>query len=533
MRILAAFSCAVFCVCLGIAPSHADKRVALVIGNAAYRNAPALTNPKNDAEDVGRSLQGLGFETIVAADLDRGGMNDALDRFSRQVAGADIALVYYSGHGMQFAGKNFLLPVDARLVSADDVNRFRLMPLDDILEVLQTAKGARVVVLDACRNNPVEEELKRRLASSPGGNRDAYLTRGLGRISSANGLLVAYATQASDVAADGSGRNSPFTTAFLRNVGTPDIDLRQMLFRVQDDVNKATGGRQRPELSISLVGEFKLKELKKNAAAVTVPPARGAVADDGSRYAAIWDASPGPASIARHGLRAREYQQEFDKWTGQGYCPTAISGYQVGNDARYAAIFEQKKCPAFVARVGLTSQAFENESNTLVGQQGYRLKLLNGYSVGGVVQYAAIWEQAPGPAFVARLGLSPREYQEEFGKWTGQGYCLTHLSGYSLGNEDRYAAIFEQRDCPAYVVRPGLTAEAYQNEFKTLVIGQGYRLKLVSGYKVGGLDRFAAIWEKSTGPSRVARHALTSVSYQQAFDEMSAQGYRLTLISGY
>jgi uncharacterized caspase-like protein len=159
---------------------------------------------------------------------------------------------------MQFAGKNFLLPVDARLAGADDVNRFRLMPLDDILEVLQTANGARVVILDACRNNPVEEELKRRLASIPGANRDAYQTRGLGRISSANGLLVAYATQASDVAADGSGRNSPFTAAFLHNVGTPDIDLRQMLFRVQDEVDKTTGGRQRPELSISLVGEFKL-----------------------------------------------------------------------------------------------------------------------------------------------------------------------------------------------------------------------------------------------------------------------------------
>jgi hypothetical protein len=158
------------------------------------------------------------------------------------------------------------------------------------------------------------------------------------------------------------------------------------------------------------------------------------VADDGSRYAAIWDASTGPPSVARHGLNAREYQQEFDKWTGQGYCPTLISGYQVGNDARYAAIFEQKKCPAFVARFGLTSQAFEDESNTLVGQRGYRLKLVNGYNVAGVVYYAAIWEQAPGTAIVERHGLNAREYQEEFGKWTGQGYCLTHLSGYSLGN---------------------------------------------------------------------------------------------------
>jgi len=258
MRRVAAFACAVMLMGLGVAPGHADKRVALVIGNGAYKNAPALINPKNDAEDVGRSLRGLGFETIVAADLDRGGMNDALDRFSRTVANADVAVFYYSGHGMQFAGKNYLLPVDAKLAAADDVNRFRLLPLDDIMDILQTARGARVIVLDACRNNPVEDDLKRRLASMPGANRDAFLSRGLGRVAAGNGLIVAYATQASDVAADGTGHNSPFTAAFLHNVGIPDLDLRQMFFRVQDEVDRQTGGRQRPELSVSLVGEFKL-----------------------------------------------------------------------------------------------------------------------------------------------------------------------------------------------------------------------------------------------------------------------------------
>jgi uncharacterized caspase-like protein len=284
MRLVAAFVCALVLICLGALPGHADKRVALVIGNGAYRYAPPLINPKNDAEDVGRSLQSLGFETVVATDLDRTGLNEALDRFSRSVAGADIAVVYYSGHGMQFAGRNYLLPVDARLAGADDVNRFRLLPFDDITDILQTARGARVIVLDACRNNPVEEELKRRLALAPGANRDAYLTRGLGRVSAGNGLIVAYETQASDVAADGSGRNSPFTAAFLRNVAAPDIDLRQMFFRVQDEVDQVTGGRQRPELSISLVGEFKLKASVTPAA----PPASGAAAAAASEAERAW-----------------------------------------------------------------------------------------------------------------------------------------------------------------------------------------------------------------------------------------------------
>jgi uncharacterized caspase-like protein/uncharacterized protein YecT (DUF1311 family) len=238
--------------------ARAENRVALVIGNSAYRNAPALLNPRNDAEAVGLSLKELGFATIVATDLDHSGMNDALDRFSRTVAGAEIAIIYYAGHGMQFAGKNYLLPIDARLASVDDVNRFRLTPLDDFFEIIKTAQRA-VVVLDACRNNPLEEDLKRRLASLPGVNRDAYLSRGLGRVPTTNGLIVAYSTQANDVAADGAGSNSPFTSAFLHNVGLPDLDLRQMLFRVQDEVSRESGGRQRPELSLSPIGEFKLK----------------------------------------------------------------------------------------------------------------------------------------------------------------------------------------------------------------------------------------------------------------------------------
>ena len=255
-----------------IGAAQAEKRVALVIGNSAYQNAPALINPKNDAQDVGKSLRDLGFFTIVATDLDRAGMNDALDRFSRTVGGAEIALVYYSGHGMQFAGKNFLLPIEARLENADDVNRFRLMPLDDVFDVLQGAQGARIVILDSCRNNPVEDDIKRRLASIPGANRDASLTRGLSRVS-ANGLIVAYATQANDVASDGTGRNSPFAAALLHNLAMPDLDVRQMFFNVQDEVDRSTGGKQRPELSISLVGQYKLKPAIRASANQEVGPA--------------------------------------------------------------------------------------------------------------------------------------------------------------------------------------------------------------------------------------------------------------------
>jgi uncharacterized caspase-like protein len=282
----ALFACLILAFSVGIA--RAEKRVALVIGNGAYKNAPVLMNPKNDAQDIGKSLRDLGFFTIIATDLDRNGMNDVLDRFSRAVGGAEIALVYYSGHGMQFAGKNYLLPVEARLENAEDVNRFRLMPVDDVFDVLQGAQGARIVILDACRNNPVEDDIKRRMASIPGASRDAYLTRGLSRVS-ANGLIVAYATQANDVASDGSGRNSPFASALLHNLDKPGLDVRQMFFNVQDEVDRVTAGKQRPELSISLVGQYKLKPETETSAANKEATASAPVDPAAQAWAVIRD----------------------------------------------------------------------------------------------------------------------------------------------------------------------------------------------------------------------------------------------------
>jgi Caspase domain len=149
------------------------------------------------------------------------------------------------------------------------------MPVEDILEVLKGASGATLLLLDACRSNPVENELKRRLASLPGSNRDAATTRGFSRIGAGSGLIIAYATQANDVASDGFGRNSPFAKSFLKFAPTPNLDLRQMLFLVQDDVDRETNHKQRPELAISLIGEFKLSSA---ASTIVDFPTRPAVA---------------------------------------------------------------------------------------------------------------------------------------------------------------------------------------------------------------------------------------------------------------
>src|SRR5580704_3325733 len=159
-----------------------ERRVALVIGNAAYRSMRRLPSARNDAEDVSKSLRELGFETVLATDLDRAGMSEALSRFTNTVLGADIAIVYYTGHGLQFAGTGYLLPTEARLSVVADVNRSALLPIDEVVDALQGARGARVLVLDAAHSNSAEDDLKRRLTSAPGANRDALSTRGLGRV---------------------------------------------------------------------------------------------------------------------------------------------------------------------------------------------------------------------------------------------------------------------------------------------------------------------------------------------------------------
>ncbi len=229
------------------------------------------------------------------------------------------------------------------------------------------------------------------------------------------------------------------------------------------------------------------------------------------------------AWVARHGLMATQYQGEFDKWAGQGYRLTWVSGYSVNGASRYAAIWEKKTGPAWVARHGLTAAQYQAEFDKHAAH-GYRLVLVNGYRVDGGDRYAAIWEKASGPAWVARHGMTAAQYQAEFDQRARQGYRLKHVSAYS----GRYAAIWEKASGPAWVAKHGLTAAQYQSEFDKWA-GQGYRLARISGDG----PRYTAIWEKSSGPGWIARHGLTAPQYQAEFEKHVNQGYRLVLVDGY
>jgi uncharacterized caspase-like protein len=237
---------------ISVAPAAADKRVALVIGNGAYKNAPRLPNPPNDAQDVAAALKRSGFETIVGLDLDKDGMDSVAIRFARVARDADVAVFYYSGHALQYAGINYLVPVDAQL--SDEADLRLLERVDDIVADLQRAKNLRILVLDSCRDNPLAENLKR----SIGATRGMSIQRGLAKIDNPEGLIVAYATQAGRTAEDGVGRNSPFTTAFLKYIETPE-EIGTIFRKVAADVYAQTNHGQLPELSLSLIGEFYLR----------------------------------------------------------------------------------------------------------------------------------------------------------------------------------------------------------------------------------------------------------------------------------
>jgi CubicO group peptidase (beta-lactamase class C family) len=235
--------------------------------------------------------------------------------------------------------------------------------------------------------------------------------------------------------------------------------------------------------------------------------------------------------VARHGMTSSQYQSEFNAWTAQGFRLTHVSGYTVNGQARFAAIWEQKPGPAWVARHGMTSAQYQQEFNTWV-RLGYRLVVVDGYEVAGQARYAALWEQKGGPAWVARHGMTSSDYQNEFNNWVGQGYRLTWVEGYAVGGFDYYAAIWEKAPGPSWIARHGMTSSAYQSEFNAYT-ARGFRLTHVSGYNVGGTDYYAAIWEAVGGPAWVARHRLTSGGYQHEFTDRYLQGYRLKLVDGY
>ena len=246
-------------------PALADKRVALVIGNSAYKNAPQLKNPVNDATDMAAALKRLGFDVVSGLDVDFSSMRRLVRSFSDKLDGSDAALLFYAGHGLQVAGKNYLVPVDAQIESLSDLD-FGTIDLDLVLKSMEADTRVNIIFLDACRDNPLAANLARRL-----GTRSASVSRGLAQVESGVGTLIAFSTQPGNVALDGEGRNSPFTSALLKTIERPGLSLGDIMINVRNDVLATTDRKQVPWDNSSLTGQFYFKPLPPGAAAPARP----------------------------------------------------------------------------------------------------------------------------------------------------------------------------------------------------------------------------------------------------------------------
>jgi uncharacterized caspase-like protein len=240
---------AMCCLVAGLAAARAEKRVALIVGNASYAHIAGLPNVRNDAAAMLELLKAANFGEVDALyDLNVHQLRRALKMFARKAADADVAVLYYAGHGIEVGQTNYLIPVDARLATDFDVED-ESVPLDRVLQAMEPARRLRLVLLDACRENPFLKSMKRTVATRSVG-------RGLGRVEpAAANTLIAFATKPNAVAEDGKGPNSPFTAALVKHLLTPGLDLRIALGKVRDEVMVATGGRQEPYVTSSLGGE--------------------------------------------------------------------------------------------------------------------------------------------------------------------------------------------------------------------------------------------------------------------------------------
>ncbi|MGZ5824224.1 MAG: caspase family protein, partial [Hyphomicrobium sp.] len=308
-------------------PAHAEKRVALVVGNSAYKEVGQLANPVNDANAIASALKSSGFEVILGVDVDKRGFDNKVRDFAGLLESADVAIFFYAGHGLQVAGRNYLIPVDAHLQGERDLD-FDAENLDFILKQMELGRADKtnIVFLDACRDNPFSQNLARSM-----GTRSTSIGKGLAQVDTGVGTFIAYSTQPGNVALDGKGKNSPFTAALAKHVKEPGRDLTSVMIEVRKDVLAATGGKQVPWDHSALTGEFYFQP-------TAVPAERSATAAPGDA------AAPAPAprspeetgnivALAQARERLRQLEEEnqadqqkiFDKQYDEGGAESTTS----------------------------------------------------------------------------------------------------------------------------------------------------------------------------------------------------------------
>lgn len=276
-----------------------ERRLALVIGNGDYTGAGLLANTTNDAHAVAAALDGLGFEVTLVTDVALREAIEAIDGFSRSLVGADVAFLFYAGHGMQIGGQNFILPVDVD-VTSERALRYSAIDIGEVVTDMERSARVALVVLDACRDNPYVDVV----ANSIREERAARPLQGLSAMQlSGRGAIVAYAAAAGEVASDGAGRHSPYTEALLAEIAKPGVEVGLMFRRAAGRVFDGTRGKQRPELLVRLVEEVYLNPGPASASATAVPVAAVALPATGTTGIAAPEATK-PTLVADAGGQA-------------------------------------------------------------------------------------------------------------------------------------------------------------------------------------------------------------------------------------
>lgn len=368
---------AVLTVFVLASPAWAEKRAALVIGNAAYVNSGALTNPVNDANDVAAVLTQMGFEVLLGVDLDKRGFDLKVREFARTLAQADVALFYYAGHGLQVSGRNYLVPVDARLETERDLD-FEGVALDFVLKQMELEREGKtnIVLLDACRDNPLARNLARTM-----GTRSATVGQGLAQVRTGVGTFIAYSTQPGNVALDGQGRNSPFTSALTKAVQEPGRTITTVMIDVRKDVLAATGGRQVPWDHSALTGDF---YFHRASAAGTVPkPSDAATGQTMDRLQKLEEdlkkksdpqQTADMVALAQYRERVRRLEEDNKSDQKRIFDVQIKSSRAADSSARGELSFEIGKIQMQMAKRGQEAKALRDEIGQLEARLGLAAK---------------------------------------------------------------------------------------------------------------------------------------------------------------
>ncbi len=347
------------CMTLSVSAAKADRRVAFVVGNGAYRNVAQLPNPPIDAKAMAATLRNVGFEVIEGANLTRDQMTEKLLDFGRKAQGADIAVFYYAGHGIAISGSNYLLPVDADIKSEMDVKLGAAINIDLTLDQTMGDAKVKLVFLDACRDNPFAAKIKANSAT-----RSVSVQTGLAEMKSGEGTLIAFATGPGQTALDGQeGNNSPFTRALIDNITKPGVEIQQAMTQVRAQVNEETHKGQLPWGHTNLIGAVYL-----NPAQETQQVANAAPTAAGSAPAAAASSNADASSIEL------EYWRSVKETNKPEELNAYLSAYPNGQFkalalARLAAIQNGPSTTTRNLNAGVDPATFTDEANQLTEDQ--------------------------------------------------------------------------------------------------------------------------------------------------------------------